>query len=136
MLDTLDMGAPISRTQNPSRLYFGSHEPFHVERRIGLTVAFASGLLRAAPPSWPTAKAELSFNGGDCSRPLSPSTAKIRGRAYLALLPPRGLPALHGRWSWLSQASRFVEKTFLRWILHATLQVAGSPSERSLPRAR
>jgi len=31
MLDTLDMDTPISRTQNASRLYFGSYEPFHVE---------------------------------------------------------------------------------------------------------
>jgi hypothetical protein len=47
MLDTLDMGAPISCTQNPSRPCFGSYELFHVERRVGSAVALASGLLRA-----------------------------------------------------------------------------------------
>jgi hypothetical protein len=133
MLDTLDMGAPISRVHLD---FTSAHmSRFHFERRVGSAVALASELLSAAPPSWSTAKAELLFNGGDCSRRLTPSTAKIRGRAYLALLPLRGPPALHGRWSWLSQDSRFVGKTFRRWHLHATLQVAGSPSERSLPRA-
>jgi hypothetical protein len=91
MLDTLDMGAPISRTQNPSRPCFGSYELFHVERRVGSAVALASGLLRAAPLCCSSAKAGSLFNGGDCSRRLNPSIAKIRWRAYLALILIKGM---------------------------------------------